>query len=201
MKAALWPLYGAALGGAGIALYVSAIQFLPFGLASLVVVLFWASVSKAVREDVLFGAPRGKLTALEIAGRVLVAAIWVTAFLHEGITRAGVLRMAAAALAAQILSRASVVAMVWGSRPAAHGLDLCARLRSGAALTAIVIGLLAAAIYGPRIGAGMLVTAYLLLRVARGWFYRQHGGIDGRDVAHARMLVEGFTVLIATFAR
>jgi len=205
MKAALWPLYGAALGGAGAALFVSAIQFLPVGLAALAVVLFWASVSQVVREDVLFGAPRGPLSPLQIAARVLLAAIWVTAFLHEsaggGVTRTGVLRMTAAAIAAQTMSRAGVVAMAWTSRPAARGLELTACLSTGAAASALLIGLLAALIYGLRIGAALVVGAYLILRTARGWFYQQREGIDGSDIAHARMLVEGFAALVAVFAR
>jgi hypothetical protein len=201
MKAALWPLYGAALGGAGIALYVSAIQFLPVGVAAVVVAMFWASVSRVVREDVLFGAPRGGRAPLRIAAGVLLAAVWVAAFVHEGVSRTGVLRMMAAAIAAQTLSRAGVVAMAWVSRPAAGGLELCARLRSVAAVMAVLIGLLAALIYGVRIGTAMVVGAYLILRTARGWFYRQHQGIDGDDVAAARMFVEGFTMLVAVFAR
>jgi hypothetical protein len=201
MKAALWPLYGAALGGAGMALYVSAIQFLPISVAALAVVVFWSSVSRLVREDVLFGAPRAGLAPLHITAGVLLAAIWVGAFVHEGIARTGVLRMMAAAIAAQALSRASVVAMAWVSRPAAGGLELNARLRTGAAVAAILIGLLAALIYGVRIGSALVVGAYLILRAARGWFYRQHAGIDGVDVASARLLVEGFTVVVAVLAR
>jgi cobalamin synthase len=200
MKAALWPLYGIALGGAGIALYVSAIQFMPIGLAALAVVLFWSSVSRAIREDVVFGAQAGLRSPLQIAARVLMAALWVGAFIHEGSTRVGVLRMAAAAIAAQTISRAGVVAMAYASRPAAGGLELTTRLRSGAALIAAMIGLLAALIYGVRIGAAMLVGAYLILRTARGWFYRRHQGINGDDAANARMLVEAFTLLVAVFA-
>jgi cobalamin synthase len=200
MKAALWPLYGAALGGAGIALYVSAIQFMPVVLAASAVVLFWASVSRLIREDVIFGAPRGPFSPPQIAARVLMAILWVGAFNHEGSTRVGVLRMAAAAIAAQTISRAGIVVMAYTSSPTAGGLELTERLRRGAALNAAVIGLLAALIYGVRIGAAMLVGAYLILRTARGWFYRQHKGIDGDDVANARMLVEAFTLLVAMFA-
>jgi len=202
MKSALWPLYGASLGGAGIALYVSAIQFLPIGLAAIAVVLFWASVSRVLREDALFGAPRGGVPAWQIAVPALaLSAIWVAAFLHEGVTRTGILRMTAAAITAQTLSRAGVVAMAWVSRPATGGLELCARLGTGAAAVAAFIGLLAASIYGLRLGAALAVGAYLILRAARGWFYHRHGGIDGVDVGHARMLVEAFAVIVATFAR
>jgi cobalamin synthase len=201
MKAALWPLYGAALGGAGIALFVSAIQFMPVVLAALAVALFWASVSRVVREDVRFGVPRGPFSPLDFAARQLMAALWIWAFIHEGATRVGVLRLAAAAITAQTISRAGVVAMAWTSRPAAGGMELSARLSRGGAAIALLIGLLAALIYGLRIGAALMVGAYLILRAARGWFYRQHGGIDGGDVAHARMLVEGFAVLVAVFAR
>jgi cobalamin synthase len=200
MKAAWWPLYGAALGGAGMALYVSAIQFLPQWLAALAVVLFWAAVSRVLREDILFGAPRGELSPLKIAVRVLISAIWVAAFLHEGIARNGVLRMMAAAIASHTLSRAGVVTMAWVSRPAAGGLELTAHLRSGAALIAALIGVFAALIYGVRIGAALVVSAYVILRTARGWFYQRRGGIDGDDVANTRLLVEGFTLLVAVFA-
>jgi hypothetical protein len=201
MKAAWWPLYGATVGGAGIALYISAIQFLPAGLAAVSVVLFWASVSRVVREDVLFGAPRGRVSMLQVGAGLGMAAMWIAAFLHEGVTRTGVLRMTAASVAAQALPRSGAVALAWVSRPAAGGLELCARLRSGAAAVAVIIGLLAALMYGVRIGAALVIGAYLILRAARGWSYHRHEGINGGDVAYARMFVEAFTVLVATFAR
>lgn len=201
MKSAAWPLYGAALGGAGIALYISAIQFLPIGLGALAVVLFWASVSRLVREDVLFGAPRRGPALIQNAAGVSMAILWVAVFLHEGVTRVGILRMTAAAIAAQTISRGGVVVMAWVSRPAARGLELTARMRSGGAFTAGGIGLLAALIYGVRIGAGLAIGTYLLLRTARGWFYHRHQGVDGDDIAYARILVESFILLLAAFAR
>lgn len=198
---ALWPLYGAALGAAGIALYVSAIQFLPIGVAALAVVLFWASVSAATREDVRIGAPHRAFDWIRIIPRVAMAAVWVAAFLHEHTSRIGVLRMTALAIVALSVSRAGAIAMAWVSRPAAGGLELSTRMRSGAAVTAIAFGLLAALVYGFRIGAGLVIGAYLILRLLRGWFYQRHSGVDGDDVAYARMAVECFTVLLAVFGR
>lgn len=165
------------------------------------VVLFWGSVSRVVREDVLFGAPRRGPVVIRISLGVAMSALWVVVFLHEGAARVGILRMIAAAIAAHTISRAGAVTMAWTSRPVAGGLELTARMRTGAALTAAAIGLLAALIYGVRIGAGLVIGTYLVLRTARAWFYQRHGGIDGDDVAYVRMLVEAFTVAMATFTR
>lgn len=201
---ALWPLYGAALGAAGMALFVSAAQFLPVPVAAATVTIFWASVSSALREDVRIGAPHGNWTVARIAPRVLAAIIWIAAFVHVGTSHAGdphkeVLRMALAAVAAQCISRAGTLALAWTSRPAAGGLELCARLSASVAIPAALIGTVAASLYGLRIGIALIAGAYVILRGARDWFYRRHGGIDGDDVANARMLLECYTVLLVVF--
>jgi hypothetical protein len=197
---ALWPFYGAALGGAGVALFISASQFLPVPAAAVTVTVFWASVSSLLQEDLRIGAPHGPLTVVRIIPRVLAAFVWIAVFVHQGASRTGVLRMAVIAAAAQCISRAGAVALAWTSQPAAGGLELCARLRLSAVVPALLTGALAASMHGLRIGIAMIVGAYLILRGARDWFHRKHAGIDGDDVAHARMMVECFTVLLASFA-
>jgi len=200
---ALWPLYGAALGGAGMALFVSASQVLPVPAAAVVVTIFWASVSHLLREDLRIGAPHSPLTIVRIGPRALAALVWIAAFVHQGISHAAshtsVLRMAAAAAAAQCISRAGALVLAWSSQPAAGGLELCARLRSSAMVPAAITGALASSFFGLRIGIALIVGAYVILRGARDWFYRKHSGIDGDDLAHARMLVECFVVLMAPF--
>ena len=196
---ASWPLYGAALGAAGMALFVSASRFLPVPVAAATVTIFWACVSSLLREDVRIGAPHGPWTLARIAPRVLAAIIWIGAFVHEGASHAGILRMAMAAATAQCISRAGTLALAWTSRPAAGGLELCARLSASAAIPAALIGTLAASLYGLRIGVALIAGAYVILRGARDWFYRQHGGIDGDDLANARMLLECYTVLLVVF--
>jgi cobalamin synthase len=197
---AIWPLYGAALGGAGAALFISASRFLPVPAAAAVVTVFWASVSSLLREDLRIGAPHGPLTVVRIIPRTLAAFVWIGAFAHEGSSHSGVLRMALVAAAAQCISRAGALALAWTSQPAAGGLELCAHLRISAVVPAVLTGALAASTFGLRIGGALIVGAYLILRGARDWFYRQHAGIDGDDIAYARMLVECFTVLLASFA-
>lgn len=183
------------------ALFVSASRFLPVPVAAAAVTVFWASVSSLLREDLRIGAPHGRpherWTVARIIPRALAALVWIGAFVHEGSSRTGILRMALAAAAAQCISRAGVLALAWTSRPAAGGLELCARLRISSVVPAVLIGALAASMYGLRIGIALIVGAYLILRGARDWFYRQHSGIDGDDVADARMAVECFTVLMA----
>jgi hypothetical protein len=181
------------------ALFVSASQFLPIPVAAVAVTIFWASVSSLLREDVRIGAPHGPLTWTRIIPRALAALVWIGAFVHQGSSHSAVLRMGAAAAAAQCISRAGALALTWTSQPAAGGLELCARLRTSAVVPAVLTGTLAASMYGPRIGIALIVGAYLILRSARDWFYRQRSGIDGDDVAHARMAVEVFIVLIASF--
>ncbi len=196
---ALWPLYGAAVGAAGMALFVSASRFLPVPIAAATVTIFWACVSTLLREDERIGAPHGDWTVARIAPRVLAAIIWIVAFLHEGTSRAGILRMALAAMAAQCISRAGILALAWTSRPAAGGLELCARLSASVAIPAALIGTITASLYGLRIGIALIAGAYVILRGARDWFYRQRGGIDGDDLANARMLLECYTVLLVIF--
>ncbi len=107
--------------------------------------------------------------------------------------------MAMAAAAAQCISRSGILALAWTSRPAAGGLELCARLSAPVAIPAGLIGAFAASLYGLRIGIALIAGAYVILRGARDWFYRQHGGVDGGDLANARMLLECYTVLLAIF--
>jgi hypothetical protein len=182
------------------ALFVSASQFLPVPAAAAAVAVFWASVSSLLREDLRIGAPHGPLIVARIIPRGLAALVWIATFVHQGASRTGVLRMAVIAAAAQCISRAGAVALAWTSQPAAGGLELCARLRISAVVPALLTGVLAASMTGLRIGIALLVGAYLILRGARDWFYRRHAGIDGDDIAYARMTVECFTVLLASFA-
>jgi len=196
---AIWPLYGAALGGAGVALFVAASQFLPAPVAAATGTVFWAGWSSLVREDLRIGAPHGPLTVKRIIPRALAAAIWIGAFVHQGSSHSGVFGMAVAAAAAQCISRAGALALAWTSPPAAGGLELCARLRTFAVVPAVLTGVLAASMYGLRMGIALVVGAYLILRGAWDWFDRQHSGIDGDDVTNARMAVECFAVLMASF--
>ena len=192
MPVALLPLFGAALGAAGGILYLAASRVLSAPAAALVAVLFWASASNAFREDRLIGAPRENLQRTGILARLLTASVWLVA-----LPRLDVQRVLLVCVAGQCVSRAAVMAVAWVSRPAAGGLELSARLRSGAVMAALAQGVLAAGLCGARAGAVILISTYLAIRAARWWLYRTRGGIDGNGISSLRLLVEMLAVLAA----
>ena len=101
---------------------------------------------------------------------------------------------------AHALSRASIVALAWISRPAGEGLGLafCSTLKTPAALFAIAQGIAASLWFGWREALPIVVGIYLIVRMARAYFYERIGGVNGDCFGAVEQLVEIFVLVLFT---
>lgn len=110
-------------------------------------------------------------------------------------------RLVLVALAAHSVSRASVIAMAWVSRPAKDGMALSKTLDSFSAGLAIASGAITAFLCGIRPAVLMLLLAFLIIRLARQWYYHNLGGINATALSLTQRATELSTLLIAVFVR
>ena len=177
--AALYPLWGALIGGTGAALLLRSSFFLPW------VLLAW--IAFAFLEERFLHAPRGR----HVLGAVVLTPVWFYVFgsLHSS-------RLVLTAVTAHAVSRASVIALAWVSRPAKEGMRLSKNLDSFSAGLAIACGALPAFLCGFRPAVVMILAAFLILRVGREWYYRQLGGINATALSLTQRATELSTLLI-----
>jgi cobalamin synthase len=185
--AALYPLWGALLGGAGAALFLRS-SLLPDIPAVLGLLLMW--ILLAVIEERFLHAPRWRHTL----GAAILTPVWFYVFGSLSSTR-----LVLIAVSAHSVSRASVIAMAWVSRPAKEGMALSKNLDSFSAGLAIACGAVAAFLCGFRPAVIMILAAFLIVRVAREWYYRQLGGINATALSLTQRGTELSTLLIAAF--
>lgn len=212
-RAALFfPLVGAALGAAGAAIYVGALRILPSSLAALLTVAFWAGISGVLHEDGLadvadaMRAGRTKETMLAILKDSRIGTFGAVAIVLSVIARwqavqalstPGVLEVF---IAAQAVPRAAIVALAWVSRPVGTGLGLAfsSTMTTPIALLAIAQGIAAAFLLGVRPGVAIGLGAYLVVRVARWYFYRRIGGVNGDCLGATEQILEIFILVLFT---
>jgi adenosylcobinamide-GDP ribazoletransferase len=212
--AALFPLVGAVLGAAGAAIYLGGSRILPSSLAALLTVAFWSMVSGVLHEDgladvadamragrstekmltILKDSRIGTFGALAVAMSVLVR--WQA--LDHVVTARGELGVLEVCVAAQALPRAAMVALAWVSRPAGTGLGLAfsSTLTTPAALVAIAQGIAVALILGTRAAVAIVAGAYFIVRLARWYFYRRIGGVNGDCLGATEQILEIFVLLL-----
>ena len=193
-QAAAWfPVIGAALGAAGAGVYFAASRVLPSSLAALAVVAFWTAVSGVLHEDGLadvadaLRAGRTQERMLAILKDSRIGAFGAVAVALSLIARWQALDHLTAppdlltvCIASQAVPRAAMVALAWVSRPAGSGLAsaFASTLSTPAALIAIALGFAAAMFCGFRAGVAMILGSYLIVRLARAYFYKRIGGVN-----------------------
>ena len=210
--AIFFPLVGGVLGAAGAMLYLAAGRVVPVALAALLTVAFWAAISGVLHEDGLADAAdalragRSQETMLAILKDSRIGAFGAVAIVLSVVARWQALEHVAAqrvieiCIAAQTVPRAAMVGLAWTSRPASSGMSLAfsSTLTTPVALTAIGQGLLAALITGWRPGLVIAIGAYLIARIARWYFYRRIGSVNGDCLGATEQILEILVLLVFT---
>lgn len=202
--AIFFPLVGAILGAAGAGLYLAAEQVLPVSLAALLTVAFWTGISGVLHEDGLAdiadalraGRTRDRMFAILKDSRIgTYGAVAITLSViarWQALEHVPAPRILEICIAAQAVPRAAMVALAWVSRPVGTGLGLefSSTLTTTGALVAIGQGVIAALVCGLRPGVMILIGAYLIVRLARWYFYRRIGGVNGDCLGATEQLLE-----------
>lgn len=212
-RAAAWfPLVGAALGAAGAGVYLLLSRLLPVSLAALACVAFWTASTGVLHEDGLadvadaLRAGRTRERMLEILKDSRIGAFGAVALLLSVIARWQALQyfsgpsVLTACIAAQAVPRAAMVGLAWASRPAGDGLgySLASTLGTTGAVIALLQGAVAAFVCGLREGAVIVLGSFVIVRLAREYFYRRIGGVNGDCLGATEQALEIF--ILALFA-
>jgi adenosylcobinamide-GDP ribazoletransferase len=211
-SAALFPLVGAMLGAAGAFIYMEAAKVIPGSLAALLTVAAWTLISGTMHEDGLAdvadalraGRTQEKMLAILKDSRIgtFGAVAIVLSFLArwQALEQIGDPRILQILIAAQAVPRAAMVALAWISRPVGTGLGLAfaSTLSTPSALLAIAQGILAAFLCGPRSGIVIVAFSYAVIRIARWYFYRRIGGVNGDCLGATEQILEIFILVLFT---
>jgi adenosylcobinamide-GDP ribazoletransferase len=206
-RAAAWfPVVGAILGAAGAGIYLAAARALPTSLAALACVAFWTAASGVLHEDGLadvadaLRAGRTRDHMLTILKDSRIGTFGAVAVVLSVLARWQALQyftgpnILAVCMAAQAVPRAAMVGLAWTSRPVGTGLGyaLASTLRTPAALAALVQGVIAAFLCGARAGVVIVAGSFVIVRLARTYFYKRIGGVNGDCLGATEQLIEIF---------
>jgi adenosylcobinamide-GDP ribazoletransferase len=211
-SAALFPLVGAMLGAAGAFIYLETAKAIPGSLAALLTVAFWTLISGIMHEDGLAdvadalraGRTQEKMLAILKDSRIgtFGAVAIVLSFIArwQAVEQIGDPRILQILIAAQAVPRAAMVALAWVSRPVGAGLGMAfaSTLTTPAALIAIAQGVAAAFLCGPRVGIVIVAASYAVIRIARWYFYRRIGGVNGDCLGATEQILEIFILVLFT---
>jgi len=211
-SAAFFPLIGAAIGALGAAIYLGLERAIPDSLAALLTVAFWTAITGVLHEDGLAdvadalraGRTQEKMHAILKDSRVgsygAVAIVLSIVARWQAIEHLAGGRVLEIFIASQTVPRVAMVALAWVSRPAGTGLGLAfsSTLSTSAALLAIAQGIAAAFLCGARAGGAIIIAAYLLIRIARWYFYRRIGGVNGDCLGATEQVLEIFILVLFT---
>jgi adenosylcobinamide-GDP ribazoletransferase len=103
-------------------------------------------------------------------------------------------------IAAQAVPRAAMVGLAWVSRPVGTGLGhaFSSTLTTPGAVIALVQGVAAAFLLGVRPGVAIGLGSYLFVRIARWYFYRRIGGVNGDCLGATEQILEIFVLVLFT---
>jgi len=212
LAAAWFPCVGAALGAAGAGVYLAAAHALPMSLAALACVVSWIAASGVLHEDGLADvadavrAGRTRESMLAILKDSRIGTFGTVAVILSVLARWQALQyfagpnIFAACIAAQAVPRAAIVGLAWTSRPVGDGLGyaLASTLSTPAAVAALAQGVVAAMLCGVRAGAVIVLGSFIIVRLARAYFYKRLGGVNGDCLGATEQLLEVF--ILALFA-
>jgi len=211
-SAALFPLVGAMLGAAGAGIYIAALKAIPASLAALLTIAFWTVISGILHEDGLAdvadalraGRSQERMLAILKDSRIgtFGAVAIVLSFLArwQAVEQIADPRLIQVFIAAQAVPRAAMVALAWVSRPAGTGLGLefSSTLTTPVAVIAIAQGIAAAFLCGLRPGIVIVAASYAVIRIARWYFYRRIGGVNGDCLGATEQILEIFILVLFT---
>ncbi len=211
-SAALFPLVGALLGAAGAVIYYNAGHVIPPSLAALLTVAFWTVITGTLHEDGLAdvadalraGRSQERMLAILKDSRIgtFGAVAIVLSFLvrWQAVEQLANLWLLPLFIASQAVPRAAMVALAWISRPVGTGLGLefSSTLTTPVALIAIAQGIAAAFFCGLRPGIVIIAASYVVIRVARWYFYRRIGGVNGDCLGATEQILEIFILVLFT---
>jgi adenosylcobinamide-GDP ribazoletransferase len=210
--AIFFPFVGALLGAVGAGVLLAASRVLPLSLAALATVAFWTAISGVLHEDGLAdvadalraGRTQERMLAILKDSRIgtfgAMALVLSVLARWQALEHLAVPRTLEICIAAQAVPRAAMVALAWVSRPASAGLGLAfsSTLTTPGALIAIGQGIAAALACGLRPGLVILAGAYAAVRLARWYFYRRIGGVNGDCLGATEQLLEIFVLFLFT---
>jgi adenosylcobinamide-GDP ribazoletransferase len=210
--AIFFPLVGALLGAAGGGIYLGLEHALSPSLAALLTVAFWAGISGVLHEDGLadvadaLRAGRPKETMLSILKDSRIGTFGTVAVVLSILVRWQALehianpRVLEACIASQAVPRAAMVALAWVSRPVGTGLGLAlsSTLTTMAAVVAMAQGVAAGFLSGWQTGVVIVAGSYVVLRLARWYFYRRIGGVNGDCLGATEQILECLILVLFT---
>lgn len=208
--AIFFPIVGAILGAAGAGLFIAASLALPISLAALLTVTFWTMISGVLHEDGLAdvadalraGRSPEKMLAILKDSRIgtygAVAIVLSLVARWQALQHIPAPRILVVCIVAQAVPRAAMVALAWVSRPSGDGLGLAfsSSLTTTGALIAMAQGVAASMLPGWRAGLLIIAGTYLIVRGARGYFYKRIGGVNGDCLGATEQLLEIFILIL-----
>jgi adenosylcobinamide-GDP ribazoletransferase len=210
-SALFFPVVGALLGAAGGLVLEAGRGVVPFTLLALMVLGLWSLVTGGLHEDAVadaadaFRSWRPPEKIFEILKDSRIGAHGALALLMLVLIRWQALSAiaidAVGALAAALaLGRAAVVALSW-TTPAvgsASAASFNASLTTRVALAAIAQGICAAFLPGAQVASFLLGGSTVLIILARRYFMRRIGGVNGDCLGVTEQLVETWCLMVYT---
>jgi cobalamin synthase len=183
-RAILLPVYGAAIGAIGAAVYLKSPKALPNSAAAFLAAALWTALALLPREQ----TTRVNVIAIGAAFAVRWLAI-------DHLATGAVLPIF---VAAQTVPRAAMIVLAWMSRPApsGSGYAFSSTLNTWIALIAMAMGIAAAFACGLRPAAMILAGAYLIGRLVQWISYRVRGGLNAESLGVTQLSIELYVLLI-----
>jgi adenosylcobinamide-GDP ribazoletransferase len=209
--ALFFPAVGAALGWLGAQAFTLLSPALGSSLAALAVVLFWTLITGGLHEDGVADVAdalrvhRKRESMLAILKDSRIGSYGAAALIFLIAVRwQAVMRLPSAPIAeltaCLALSRASLVAQAWVSRPVGDGLGAAFSntLTSTTAILAILQGVALAFLPGPRAGLLLILGAVFLTGLLNRWFDARIGGVNGDCLGATCLFVETFLLVLVS---
>jgi adenosylcobinamide-GDP ribazoletransferase len=211
-SALFFPLVAAWIGLLGASLLEMTRGFIPFTIAALLVLAFWAIIGGCLHEDAFadaadaFRAGRTpeKIHAIlkdsHIGVYGTLALLFSALIRWQALSAISVVEYAPALAAAQAVPRSALVALGWISRPAGAGTGagFLQTLTTPIAIAAILQGIGFAAWNGWRAAAFIVIGTAIIVIAARSYFHRRIGGVTGDCLGATAHLVEIYILLLFT---
>ena len=210
-SALFFPLVGAALGAAGGLLLEAGRGYVPFTLLALLVLAFWSVITGGLHEDAVADAadafrawrPPEKILEIlkdsRIGAHGALALILLVAIRWQALGSIAVDAVAGLA-AALALGRAAVVALAWSTPPAgsASAVQFSDTLSTPIALAAVFQGIAFAFLPGAHTASFLLGGGAVLTLLARRYFLRRIGGVNGDCLGTTEQIVETWCLVVYT---
>jgi adenosylcobinamide-GDP ribazoletransferase len=210
-SALFFPLVGGAIGGLGGFALESSLGYLPFTLVCLLVIVFWTVITGGLHEDGFadtadaFRAwrPPEKIQAIlkdsRIGAHGALALLLLVLVRWQALSSMTVPAVPALA-AALALGRASIVVLAWITPPAGSGSGAAfsRTLTTSVAIAAGIQALLFAMWPGARIASILFGGTTAIVLLARAYFTRRMGGVNGDCLGATEQIVETFCFIVYT---